>query len=851
MKIKPLSLLIILALLATLVACGGQPAVEKQPAAEEPAAEQPAAEEPAAEQPAAEEATEVFKLGVLGPFSGPAAQTGDEFKGSFNMAFEAIDWQIGQYKIEPVWIDSQSDPAKASQAYEQAIVQDGIQAGVLNWHSSVAVSVMEVTAKHKIPHFFGFGATEVVNETFASDPEKYGYWMVKGWPTPAKLSISYVQALEDAIAEGTWAPADKTVAIYGEDTDWGRSFGGAIKGQLEEAGWTVVAEEYFAIDQTEFYPLLNKFKELNPALVAGTSTAAPTFSALIKQADEVGLESLIVADGLGWFGEWYDLTGSSSNYVLDQIPGFATEEGKAFAQEFETKWGFKPSPSAAGLAYDGSRFFIALAQEVIKEKGELTSESIYNFVKEKVWTGEWTYTDGIVMSEYKYTQETIPDPIVGKGYYIFPVLQYFDGEGKVIYPPDWAVQQLTPKGQEPVAAEAPAEEATEVFKLGVLGPFSGPAAQTGDEFKGSFNMAFEAIDWQIGQYKIEPVWIDSQSDPAKASQAYEQAIVQDGIQAGVLNWHSSVAVSVMEVTAKHKIPHFFGFGATEVVNETFASDPEKYGYWMVKGWPTPAKLSISYVQALEDAIAEGTWAPADKTVAIYGEDTDWGRSFGGAIKGQLEEAGWTVVAEEYFAIDQTEFYPLLNKFKELNPALVAGTSTAAPTFSALIKQADEVGLESLIVADGLGWFGEWYDLTGSSSNYVLDQIPGFATEEGKAFAQEFETKWGFKPSPSAAGLAYDGSRFFIALAQEVIKEKGELTSESIYNFVKEKVWTGEWTYTDGIVMSEYKYTQETIPDPIVGKGYYIFPVLQYFDGEGKVIYPPDWAVQKFTPKAAP
>ena len=42
MKFKALSLLLILALLGTLAACGGQPA------AEEPAADQPAAEEPAA-----------------------------------------------------------------------------------------------------------------------------------------------------------------------------------------------------------------------------------------------------------------------------------------------------------------------------------------------------------------------------------------------------------------------------------------------------------------------------------------------------------------------------------------------------------------------------------------------------------------------------------------------------------------------------------------------------------------------------------------------------------------------------------------------------------------------------------
>jgi len=824
------------------------PAATEAPVVEEPADVEEQVEEEPVEQV---EAEEVFKLGVLGPFSGPSARTGDEFKASVNMAFDKINWQIGQYKIEPVWIDSQSDPAKASQAYEQAVVQDGIQAGILNWHSSVAVSCMEVTAKHKVPHFFGFGATEVVNETFESDPDKYGYWMNKGWPTPKKLSISYVQALEDAIASGVWSPAEKTVAIYGEDTDWGRSFGTAIKEQLEEAGWSTVAEEYFAIDQTEFYPLLNKFVDLNPAVIAGTSTAAPSMSAFIKQADEVGLESLIIADGLGWFGEWYDLTGSSSNYVIDQIPGWATEAGQAFAEEFEAQQGFPPSPSAGGLSYDGTSFFIAVAEAVVESSGELTSETIYNFVKDNVWTGDWSYTDGIVMNEYKYMEDTIPDPVVGKGYYIFPVLQYFDGEGKVIYPPEWAVQTLAPKGGEAVEVEQEEpvqEEATEVFKLGVLGPFSGPSARTGDEFKASVNMAFEDIGWQIGKYTVEPVWIDSQSDPAKASQAYEQAVVQDGIQAGILNWHSSVAVSCMEVTAKHKVPHFFGFGATEVVNETFESDPDKYGYWMNKGWPTPKKLSISYVQALEDAIAEGTWAPEEKTVAIYGEDTDWGRSFGTAIKEQLEEVGWTTVAEEYFAIDQTEFYPLLNKLVDLNPALIAGTSTAAPSMSAFIKQADEVGLKSLIIADGLGWFGEWYDLTGSSSNYVIDQIPGWASKAGQEFAARFEAEQGFPPSPSAGGLSFDGTSFFIAVANAVYAEYGELNSETIYNFVKDNVWTGDWSYTDGIVMSSYTYMPDTVPDPVVGKGFYIFPVLQYMDGEGMVVYPPEWAVQELAPK---
>ncbi|MGD2057433.1 MAG: ABC transporter substrate-binding protein [Anaerolineales bacterium] len=432
MRVKRYTLVAILIILALLFAgCA--------PATQEPAGEEPAGEEPM-EEPMEEK---VFTIGVLGPFTGPSARTGDEFRVSSEMALEAIDYKIGDYTIEVVWIDSQSDPEKATRAYEEAIVQDGVQAGVLNWHSSVAVAVMEVTAKHQVPHFFGFGATEVVNEKFNSDPEKYGYWTSKGWPTPVKLTVNYVEALENAIAEGVWSPEDKTVAIYGEDTDWGRSFGEGIAGQLADAGWEVVDRQYFPIEQTEFYPTLNSFKDQGVALLAGTSTAPPSISAFIKQADEVGLESMIIADGLGWVGEWYELTGDASNYVIDQIPGFASDAAKDFAVAFEEKSGLQPSPSSGGLSYDGMNFFIKVLQTTYDDFGELTSETVYQTVQDKVWTGDMVFTaeDGaIVMQEYNFSDP--PDPIIGGDYYTFPVLQYMDGDQVYVFPPSIAESEL-------------------------------------------------------------------------------------------------------------------------------------------------------------------------------------------------------------------------------------------------------------------------------------------------------------------------------------------------------------------------------------------------------------------------
>ena len=390
-------------------------------------------------------AEQELKVGVLGPFTGPSAKTGVEFKGSVGMALDKIGGKVGDYKIVPVWIDSQSDPAKATGAYAEAAERKGIQAGVLNWHSSVAVAAMDVAAQYKVPHMFGFGASEVVNEKWVSDPAKYSYWGGKGWPVPGKLMAGYAEAVSKAIEEGIFKPEAKNVAIACEDTDWGRSAGNAMAEEFKKRGWTVVATDFFPITQTDHYPLLSKYKKMKVSALFSTSTGAQITSAFIKQSREVGLKALVIIDGLGWSGEWYDLSGAASNKVLDMIPQLTTPEAKQWAVDFEKKVGSKPSPSAGGLSYDGMNFFIKILNRTLEKYGKLDKETIHKVFVEEVNTGKLTFSkaDGaIIMNEYRYTAETMPDPVVARDGYFFPVIQYKDGKGSIVYPPDWADRKL-------------------------------------------------------------------------------------------------------------------------------------------------------------------------------------------------------------------------------------------------------------------------------------------------------------------------------------------------------------------------------------------------------------------------
>ena len=88
-------------------------------------------------------AEKVLKVGLMGPFTGPSAESGQNIKNSLLMRLDEAGNKVGDYKLEYIFIDSQSDPAKATNAYVEAIERKGMQVGLGGWHSSVAMAVIE------------------------------------------------------------------------------------------------------------------------------------------------------------------------------------------------------------------------------------------------------------------------------------------------------------------------------------------------------------------------------------------------------------------------------------------------------------------------------------------------------------------------------------------------------------------------------------------------------------------------------------------------------------------------------------------------------------------------------------
>ena len=377
-------------------------------------------------------AEKVFKLGTMGPYTGPAAQSGANQLAGTKQKFEEIGWKIGDYKIEHIMIDSQSDPAKGANAFTEAVERKGMQAVVGGWHSSVAIACADLEVKYGIPHITTGAAALPLTEKIKEVP---GYHL-KFWSYPAMSTVLYYQFFENLIKTNQWKLKDKRVALSAEETDWGRDWIIAAKDNLKKYGWEVVAEDYVQVGQTDFYPLLSRYKDLGVPLVMTTNTAAASISAYVKQIREVGLKGVFVADGLTWIGEWYKLTGRSSDGFMD-LNVIWTEKSDPLRKKIKKNFGFDPTPSACGLAYDAAGLFIKIAERAIEKHGELTSKTLLNVIKDEVMTGKLTYgwdDGGVIMKEYRYTPETYPDPQTDAEHWFMPVVQFKSGKQFAVFP---------------------------------------------------------------------------------------------------------------------------------------------------------------------------------------------------------------------------------------------------------------------------------------------------------------------------------------------------------------------------------------------------------------------------------
>jgi branched-chain amino acid transport system substrate-binding protein len=162
--------------------------------------------------------------------------------------------------------------------------------------------------------------------------------------------------------------------------------------------------------------------------------------------------------------------------------------------------------------------------------------------------------------------------------------------------------------------------------------------------------------------------------------------------------------------------------------------------------------------------------------------------------------------------------------------------------SNFVKQFRQQNVPALLLAHGLSWFSEWYELTGEASDYALAiDSPHVIADEQEAWVERYKEKFGIDPGIAASGITYD----YMRMALQILNKAGTLDFDTLVETTYETPYRGVWNY--------YQFAREPGPNALAPgevmtgnfmEGFF-FPTVQLMEGEAKVIWPLDFAKAEF------
>nr|WP_232471033.1 branched-chain amino acid ABC transporter substrate-binding protein [Caballeronia hypogeia] len=233
-------------------------------------------------------AQEVVKIGVAGPLTGSAAQSGKDDERGVRLAIDELNAKgftiAGKpVKFELISMDDQGDP-KVGVNVAQKLVDDGVSAVIGHYNSGVSIPAARI-----------YNDAHVVMMTGASSNPDLTHL---GYPYVFRL------ATNDNVMGGRMAVYAKQVlgaqraAVIDDRTAYGTGVADVFIKTAQKEGLQIVAREYSTDKATDFKAILTQIKSRNPQVVfyGGYYAQAAT---LARQMGELGVNATIVGgDGI-------------------------------------------------------------------------------------------------------------------------------------------------------------------------------------------------------------------------------------------------------------------------------------------------------------------------------------------------------------------------------------------------------------------------------------------------------------------------------------------------------------------------------------------------------------------------
>lgn len=318
---------------------------------------------------------DTIKIGVVGPFSGPFALQGKNFKAGIDAYMAVNGSKVGDDDIEIIYRDvPQADPAQSKALAQELVVKEGVQYLAGFYFTPDAMAVTPLLEQANVPLVIMNAATSAI---------------VTKSPLVVRTSFTTWQTSTPIAKVAKDAGVSKVISVvsdYGPGVDAENAF----KAGFEAAGGQVVEAIRMPLATNDFSPIMQRIKDSGAEGVFAFLPSGPTTLGFVKAYNENGLKS----GGIKFFAPG-DLTQESDLPALGEAAlGIQTTfhyavshdspENKAFVEAASKAIGNPAELSFPSVgAYDGMHVIYKMIEAT---GGDQDAQKAVDAVKGLAWT---------------------------------------------------------------------------------------------------------------------------------------------------------------------------------------------------------------------------------------------------------------------------------------------------------------------------------------------------------------------------------------------------------------------------------------------------------------------------------
>ena len=222
---------------------------------------------------------QTIRIGFSSALTGPAALASQWEKWGVEMAVDEINASGGLVgrKIEIVSVDNRCNPTEGANSARK-LIQEKVVAIIGGHCSSATLAMMPIIQEAKIPLITGVSSSPKIGEMSGAGGNPYMFRI-----NPDDLMMA--QALTEYLGQ---KKIFKSIAILGEDSDFGRGAGSAFAPLAQKAGMQVISTDYTPQMIPDFTPVLTRIAQRKPDAIALFMLGADQMN-LIRTAMQMGL----------------------------------------------------------------------------------------------------------------------------------------------------------------------------------------------------------------------------------------------------------------------------------------------------------------------------------------------------------------------------------------------------------------------------------------------------------------------------------------------------------------------------------------------------------------------------------